>query len=80
MHGPLTIITIYLSTYLSIHVPIYPPIYLPIYLPTYLLPIYLSIHLHISLSTYLPGGHAVAQLVEALRYKSIPDGVIGIFH
>jgi len=30
-------------------------------------------------------GHAVAQLVEALRYKpegrsSIPDGVIGIFH
>jgi hypothetical protein len=29
--------------------------------------------------------HAVAQLVEALRYKpkvagSIPDGVIGIFH
>jgi len=32
------------------------------------------------------GGHAVAQLVEALRYKSegvvgsIPDGVIGVFH
>jgi hypothetical protein len=30
-------------------------------------------------------GHAVAQLVEALRYKSkfaglIPDGVTGIFH
>ena len=29
-------------------------------------------------------GHAVAQLVEALRYRkvagSIPDGVIGIFH
>jgi hypothetical protein len=26
-------------------------------------------------------GHAVAQLVEALRYKgSIPDGVIEIFH
>jgi hypothetical protein len=30
-------------------------------------------------------GHAVAHLVEALRYKpedrgSIPDGVIGIFH
>jgi hypothetical protein len=30
-------------------------------------------------------GHAVAQLVNALRYKrmvkgSIPDGVIGIFH
>jgi hypothetical protein len=27
-------------------------------------------------------GHAVAQLVEALRYKpgSIPDGVIKIFH
>jgi hypothetical protein len=27
-------------------------------------------------------GHAVAQLVEALRYKpsSIPDGVIGILH
>jgi hypothetical protein len=27
-------------------------------------------------------GHALAQLVEALRYKpgSIPDGVIGIFH
>ena len=30
-------------------------------------------------------GHAVAQLVEALRHKSesrglIPDGVIGIFH
>ena len=30
-------------------------------------------------------GHAVAQLVEALRYKPevaglIPDGVIGIFH
>ena len=26
-------------------------------------------------------GHAVAQLVEALRYMgSIPDGVIGIFH
>jgi hypothetical protein len=30
-------------------------------------------------------GHAVAQLVEALRYKSegrgfVPDGVIGIFH
>ena len=27
-------------------------------------------------------GHAVAQLVETLRYKpgSIPDGVIGIFH
>jgi hypothetical protein len=29
------------------------------------------------------GGYAVAQLVEALRYKpegSIPDGVTGIFH
>jgi hypothetical protein len=29
------------------------------------------------------GGHTVAQLVEALRYKpegSIPDGVIGIFY
>jgi hypothetical protein len=29
------------------------------------------------------GGHAVAQLVEALHYKvvsSIPDGVSGIFH
>jgi hypothetical protein len=30
-------------------------------------------------------GHAVAQLVEALRYKSkiagsIPDGITGIFH
>jgi len=27
-------------------------------------------------------GHAVVQLVEALRYKpgSIPDGVIGILH
>ena len=27
-------------------------------------------------------GHAVAQLVEALRYKpgSIPDGATGIFH
>jgi hypothetical protein len=30
-------------------------------------------------------GHAVAQLVEALRYKrnvagSIPDGVTGVFH
>ena len=24
-------------------------------------------------------GHAVVQLVEALRYKPIPDGVIGIF-
>ena len=34
---------------------------------------------------YLIWGHAVAQLVEALRYKSevagsIPDGVTGIFH
>jgi hypothetical protein len=25
-------------------------------------------------------GHTVVQLVEALRYKPIPDGVIGIFH
>ena len=35
---------------------------------------------------YLSVGYAVAQLVEAPRYKSegrgfkIPDGVIGIFH
>jgi hypothetical protein len=27
---------------------------------------------------YIYRGHAVAQLVEARRYK--PDGVIGIFH
>ena len=25
-------------------------------------------------------GHAVVQLVEALWYKPIPDGLIGIFH
>jgi hypothetical protein len=25
-------------------------------------------------------GHAVMQLVDALRYKPIPDGVTGIFH
>jgi len=25
-------------------------------------------------------GHVVAQLVEALRYKQIPDGVTGIIH
>ena len=25
-------------------------------------------------------GYAVAQLVQTLRYSSIPDGVIGIFH
>ena len=36
-------------------------------------------------SQYIFVGHAVAQLVEALRYKSenagsIPNGVIGIFH
>jgi hypothetical protein len=36
-------------------------------------------------ATTLTGGHGVAQLVEALRYKPegrrfIPDGVIGIFH
>jgi len=34
-------------------------------------------------TTGLIVGHAVAQLVEALRYKpegSIPDGVTGFFH
>ena len=36
-------------------------------------------------STVVELGHAVTQLVEALRYKpevtgSIPDGVIGVFH
>jgi len=32
-------------------------------------------------ANYIIGCYAVAQLVEALRYKcSIPDGVTGIFH
>jgi len=32
-------------------------------------------------ANYITGGYAVAELVEALRYKrSIPDGVTGIFH
>jgi hypothetical protein len=31
-------------------------------------------------SSSLLGGHAVMQLVEARRYKPIPEGVIGIFH
>ena len=45
----------------------------------------LSEGVNIWLYTHYIRGHAVAQLVEALRYKSevagsIPDGVIGIFH
>jgi len=37
------------------------------------------------MAALLSPGHAVARLVEALRYKpevagSIPDGVTGIFH
>jgi len=34
-----------------------------------------------AVNTIVHWGHAVAQLVEALRYEgSIPEGVIGIFH
>jgi len=39
--------------------------------------------LNVSVVLNLSWGYAVAQLVDALRYKlagSIPDGVIGIFH
>jgi len=47
--------------------------------------IYKCVHIYIYIYIYIYGVHAVAQLVEALRYKSegagsIPDGVIGFFH